>query len=71
MKKILVAGCSYTKYKWPSWSSYVGWFDTGYDIKNLGDSGSSNEIIMRTVYNSINKWKSSVEKVYIYVVWNK
>ncbi len=64
MKKIITAGCSFTKYKWPCWPAYVGWFENDYDIKNLGAAGNSNENIMRSVYNAINKWKST-EKVYI------
>ena len=61
---MITTGCSYTKYKWPCWPSYVGWFENDYDIKNLGAAGNSNENIMRSVYNAINKWKST-EKVYI------
>ena len=64
MKKIIIAGCSFTKYKWPCWSSYVSWFEPEYNVVNVGTSGSSNETIMRSVYNAVNKW-SLVEKVYI------
>lgn len=65
MKKIITTGCSYTKYKWQCWPNFLSWFENGYDIKNLGAAGNSNELIMRSVYNAINKWKSSIEKVYI------
>ena len=61
---MITTGCSYTKYKWPCWPSYVGGLENDYDIKNLGAAGNSNENIMRSVYNAINKWKST-EKVYI------
>ena len=65
MKKVITTGCSYTKYKWQCWPNFLSWFENGYDIKNLGAAGNSNELIMRSVYNAINKWKSSIEKVYI------
>ena len=47
MKKIITAGCSFTRYKWPTWSNYVGWFEPDYNVVNIGASGSSNETIMR------------------------
>ena len=68
MKKIITAGCSFTRYKWPTWSNYVEWFEPGYHVVNVGASGSSNETIMRSVYNAVNKWKN-VEKVY--VMWSE
>ena len=64
MRRLDTAGCSFTKYKWPCWPDYVGWFDEGYKLTNLGSSGSSNETIMRSVYNTVNKYPT-VEKVYI------
>ena len=67
-EKIITAGCSFTKYKWPCWSSYVSWFEPEYNVVNIGASGSSNETIMRSVYNAVNKW-SNVEKVYI--MWSE
>ena len=68
MKKIIIAGCSFTKYKWPCWSSYVSWFEPEYNVVNVGASGSSNETIMRSVYNAVNKWRLA-EKVYI--MWSE
>ena len=64
MKKIVTAGCSFTKYKWPCWSSYVTWFEEGYKLINLGSAGSPNETIARSVYNAVNKYLN-VGKVYI------
>ncbi len=68
MKKIITAGCSFTKYKWPTWSNFISWFEPEYNVVNVGASGSSNETIMRSVYNAVNKW-SDVEKVY--VMWSE
>lgn len=62
--KIITAGCSFTRYKWPCWPAFVGWFEQDADIRNVGASGSSNETIMRSVYNAVNKW-SDIKKVYI------
>ena len=64
---IICAGCSYTKYKWPCWPSYVSWFEKD-EVKNVGASGSANESIMRSVYNSVQKYRSKVSKVY--VMWS-
>jgi len=64
MNRIVTAGCSFTKYKWPCWPNYIGWFQGGYDLTNLGSAGSSNETIARSVYNAVNKYPS-IKKVYI------
>ena len=61
---IICAGCSYTQYKWPCWPAYVRWFEKD-EVKNVGASGSANETIMRSVYNSIQKYRSRISKVYI------
>jgi len=64
MKKIITAGCSYTRYKWPCWPSYVGLFEPGHTIRNLGAAGSSNETIMRSVHTAVSTHKD-ISKVYI------
>ena len=61
---IICAGCSYTRYKWPCWPSYVSWFEKE-PIQNIGSSGSANETIMRSVYNSVEKYRDRISKVYI------
>jgi len=61
---IITAGCSFTRYKWACWPNFVKWFEPDSNIKNVGSSGSSNETIMRSVYNSVNKFKN-IKKVYI------
>ena len=68
MKKIVTVGCSFTKYKWSCWPNFISWFETEYKAVNLGAPGNSNETIMRSVYNAVNKW-SNVEKVY--VMWSE
>ncbi len=68
MKKIITVGCSFTKYKWSCWPNFISWFETEYKAVNLGAPGNSNETIMRSVYNAVNKW-SNVEKVY--VMWSE
>ncbi len=59
-----MAGCSFTKYKWPCWPNYVSWFEEEHEYVNLGSAGSSNETIARSVYNAVNKYEK-VGKVYI------
>ena len=64
MSNIITAGCSFTKYKWSCWPNFVKWFEPDSNIINVGSSGSSNETIMRSVYNAVNKW-ADIKKVYI------
>ena len=64
MNKMIMAGCSFTKYKWPCWPNYVSWFEEEHEYVNLGSAGSSNETIARSVYNAVNKYEK-VGKVYI------
>ena len=67
MKIILTAGCSFTKYKWPTWANFISWFEPEHRIINLGAAGSSNETIQRSLYTGINKSKS-VDKAF--VMWS-
>ena len=64
MSNIITAGCSFTKYKWACWPNFVKWFEPSGNIINVGSSGSSNETIMRSVYNAVNKF-ADIKKVYI------
>ena len=64
MNKIITAGCSYTRYKWPCWPSYVSLFEPGHTVRNLGAAGSSNETIMRSVHTAVSTNKD-ISKVYI------
>ena len=68
MKRVITHGCSFTRYKWSCWPNFISWFETEYKAVNLGAPGNSNETIMRSVYNAVNKW-SNVEKVY--VMWSE
>lgn len=61
---IVCCGCSYTRYKYPCWPAYVQWFEKE-EIKNLGASGSANETVMRTLYNSVNKYGNKISKAYV------
>ena len=67
MKIILTAGCSFTKYKWPTWANFISWFEPEHRIINLGAAGSSNETIQRSLYTGVNKSKS-VDKAF--VMWS-
>ena len=62
MSNIITAGCSFTKYKWACWPNFVKWFEPSGNIINVGSSGSSNETIMRSVYNAVNKFED-IKKV--------
>ena len=62
--KIITAGCSFTRYKWSCWPNFVKWFEPKHEIINVGNSASSNETIMRSVYNSVFKY-ADIKKIYI------
>ena len=62
--KIITAGCSFTRYKWSCWPNFVKWFEPEHKIINVGNSASSNETIMRSVYNAVSKY-TDIKKIYI------
>ena len=64
---IITAGCSFTKYKWQCWPNFVSWFEQNHTVINLDNAGSSNETILRTVYNAVAKY-NDIKK--IYVMWS-
>ncbi len=61
---IICCGCSYSRYKYPCWPAYVGWFEKD-QVKNLGESGSANETVMRSLYNAVHKYGKEISKVFV------
>ena len=57
-------GCSFTRYFWPCWPTFVEWFTT-YKVVNEGESGSANMTIARKVLNSAHD-----DPKHIYIMWS-
>ena len=57
-------GCSFTRYFWPCWPTFVEWFTT-YNVVNEGEPGSANETIARKVLNSAHD-----DPKHIYIMWS-
>jgi hypothetical protein len=57
-------GCSFTRYFWPCWPTFVEWFTT-YNVVNEGEPGSANETIARKVLNSAHN-----DPKHIYIMWS-
>lgn len=51
MNRLFTYGCSYTKYHWPTWADYLGYFfDKNY---NRGSSAKGNRYIFNTITQDI------------------
>lgn len=46
-QRLLVSGCSFTDYAWPTWADYLGLAFEQYD--NVGQAGSDNACIARNI----------------------
>ena len=57
-------GCSFTRYFWPCWPTFVEWFTT-YNVVNEGEPGSANMTIARKVLNSAHD-----DPKHIYIMWS-
>ena len=80
-KKLLAAGCSWTDqnyqhqvggwhYKTP-WPSILGELLGGWRVKNVGESGASNESIARMVIHQINKYEDIDFVVVMWTNWDR
>ena len=67
MHRTIAHGCSFTRYKWPCWPSYVSWFNGGITMINKGRSASGNETISRGAINSGLKHK---QIQHMYIMWS-
>lgn len=61
-RNLIVSGCSYTEYAWPTWADYLA---AGYDTYyNLGASGAGNKLIfnklMHAYYHGLIKKEDTV-----------
>lgn len=45
--RLLVSGCSYTDYAWPTWADYLSYYYE--DFSNVGNAGSDNANIAREI----------------------
>ena len=62
---IICHGCSFTKYKWSCWPSFLKWFSPE-KVLNKGEMGSANETITRKTIQSV--YENSPK--HLYIMWS-
>jgi hypothetical protein len=64
-KRFFAFGCSYTKYKWPTWADLVG--INFSEFYNYGRSGASNNYIFNRVVEASEKYNFNAETDFVMI----